>query len=200
MSFRLDLDIDGRNNVFVRDRIEPRGLIPEHRRAGLWILESETIAKEGPLISGAQSHGEAWRLVNPQAKTALGHLSSYQIEPGHLVRSILPADDPLQQRAAFAAHSLWLTTHKPQERWAAGDYPNLAKPGQGLPEYVSDGEEIINTDIVAWYTLGFRHITRPEDFPILPTRWHEFQLRPVHFFDRDPSAGLNVEPLKSSAN
>ena len=38
-----------------------------------------------------------------------------------------------------------------------------------------------------WYTIGFRHATRPEDWPILPTRWFEFRLRPYGFFARDPS-------------
>lgn len=108
----------------------------------------------------------------------------------------MPADDPLQARAAFAAHSLWLTAYNPNEKWSAGQYPNLSKPGQGLPVYVSDQQKIANADIVAWYTMGFRHITRPEDFPILPTRWHEFQLRPVQFFDRDPSAALTIKPVK----
>ena len=101
----------------------------------------------------------------------------------------------MQARAAFAAHTLWLTAYDPNEKWSAGQYPYLSKPGQGLPAYVSNQQNITNTDIVAWYTLGSRHITRPEDFPILPTRWHEFQLRPVHFFDRDPSAGLTIKTL-----
>jgi len=44
---------------------------------------------------------------------------------------------------------------------------------------------------VLWYTMGFRHITKPEDFPILPTLWHEVTLTPAYFFDRDPSSLLN---------
>ena len=41
-----------------------------------------------------------------------------------------------------------------------------------------------------WYTVGFHHITRPEDWPILPTRWHEFMLRPVNFFTQNPAIDL----------
>ncbi len=200
ISYRLDLDIDGTRNMFMRDRIEPRGLAPGHQRGGVWILQGETVEREGPIVSGNGSYGEVWRIANLGVSTGLKYDPSYQIEPGHLVRSILPADDPLQKRAGFAAHSLWLTAYNRQEKWSAGDYPNLSAPGQGLPSYVADGQNIANSDIVAWYTLGFRHITRPEDFPILPTRWHEFQLRPVHFFDRDPSASLVIEPLKQSSN
>jgi primary-amine oxidase len=46
-------------------------------------------------------------------------------------------------------------------------------------------------DIVLWYTMGFRHVTRPEDFPVLPTFWHEMTIRPAFFFDMDPSMTFN---------
>jgi primary-amine oxidase len=39
--------------------------------------------------------------------------------------------------------------------------------------------------------MGFRHITRPEDFPVLPTLWHEVTLRPAFFFDMDASMTFN---------
>ena len=55
---------------------------------------------------------------------------------------------------------------------------------------MADGEPIENADLVLWYTLGFRHVTRPEDWPILPTHWLEFRLRPYGFFAREPSHDL----------
>ncbi len=200
VSFRLDLDIDGTNNVFMRDRVEPRGLAPERQRGDLWILQGETVDTEGPVNINPGSHGQVWRIANPGLKTGLKHDPSYQIEPAHQVPSLLPRDDPLRLRAGFAAHSLWLTAYNRDERWSAGSVPNLSAPEQGLPSFVADAQNIANTDIVAWYTLGFRHINRPGNSLNLPTRWHEFQLRPVNFFDRDPWAGLTTEPLESNAH
>jgi primary-amine oxidase len=75
--------------------------------------------------------------------------------------------------------------------WSAGLYPNLSQKDDGLPTFVADGEDITNQDIVVWYTMGFRHVTRPEDFPILPTFWHEMTIRPAFFFDRNPSMTFN---------
>jgi primary-amine oxidase len=47
-------------------------------------------------------------------------------------------------------------------------------------------------DLVIWQTVGFRHVTRTEDWPIMPTLWHSFRLRPHNFFDRSPA--MDVSP------
>ena len=38
-----------------------------------------------------------------------------------------------------------------------------------------------------WITIGFHHLPRPEDWPVLPTVWHRLSLVPYGFFDRNPS-------------
>ena len=43
--------------------------------------------------------------------------------------------------------------------------------------------------------MGFRHVLRPEDFPILPTFRREATLRPAFFFDRDLSMTFNPGTL-----
>ncbi len=189
-SFRVDLDVDGQNNTLVREKFRVRKLPAGNIRKSLWDLERKTVTAEGPVIADSGGRGEIWRIINPSRRTLLGHHPGYQLEEGGSVPSILSPDDPPQARAAFTAHKLWVTAHDPAELWPAGDFPNQSKGGDGLPAFVADKQPLENKDLVLWYSLGFRHVTRPEDWPLLPTRWFEFRLRPYGFFNHEPSHGL----------
>lgn len=186
-SFRIDLDVDGQVNTLIREHFEPNRLPGDNPRRSLWTLRREAVKTEGPVVADPGGRGEIWRIVNPARKTELGHNTGYQLEASTSMPSILSPDDPPQMRAAFSAHKLWVTAFRPEEYWAAGDYPNQGKGGEGLPRFVADRQNVENEDLVLWYTIGFRHVTRPEDWPVLPARWFEFRLRPYGFFTRDPS-------------
>ncbi len=196
-NFRIDLDVDGQANTLIREHFEPKRLPENNPRRSLWTLRREAMKTEGPVVADPGGRGELWRIINPARKTELGHNTGYQLEASTSMPSILSPDDPPQMRAAFSAHKLWVTAFKPEEYWAAGDYPNQSKGGDGLPKFVSDREAVENKDLVLWYTIGFRHVTRPEDWPILPTRWFEFRLRPYGFFTRDPSHDVATHFVQS---
>ncbi len=40
---------------------------------------------------------------------------------------------------------------------------------------------------MVWATVGFNHVTRAEDWPVLPVMWKGLTLRPAGFFDRNPA-------------
>jgi len=99
----------------------------------------------------------------------------------------LPAADPAQTRAGFAAAPLWITAYDRRELYAAGDYPDQGSGGEGLPGFATRHRPVENADIVLWYTMGFHHLTRPEDWPVMATVRHSVELVPYGFFDRNPS-------------
>ena len=41
--------------------------------------------------------------------------------------------------------------------------------------------------MVLWYVFGIHHITRPEDWPVMPVDVVSFWLKPFGFFDRNPA-------------
>lgn len=77
---------------------------------------------------------------------------------------------------------------------AAGAYPTLSEPGEGLPRWTASGRPIHETDVVLWYTAGMNHVVRAEDWPVMPTVTHSFELRPFDFFDGNPALRAPIRP------
>ena len=160
-------------------------------RASLWIVDASTPATEQAARRRVSIERPAlWRVINPNVIGPLGYPVSYQLRPKANAVPLLSTDDFPQQRAGFTNFHLWVTPYSPRERYAAGMYPNQSEGGDGLPEWTSADRAIRDTDIVLWYTLGFHHVVRAEDWPVLPTMWSEFELRPFDFFQRNPALDL----------
>ena len=189
ISFRLDLDIEGSANSFRRERIVQRRVAGARR--SLWTLEPMPMPREAAVRPGHAP--ELWRVVNPGIRTSLGYNPGYEIILGHGATSLLTADDPPQKRAAFTAAPLWVTAYDASERYAAGPWPNQAVGGEGLPAYVARDRPVEEADVVVWATMGFHHLTRPEDWPVLPTKWHSITLKPYGFFTQNPAITLRRE-------
>jgi len=190
-SFRLDLDVDGTENSFVKEQLKTERLPADHPRKSLWVAEQKVAKTESDAqLTMMMEHPALWRVINPNVKGPLGYPVGFEIAPGHNAVSLMVDDDWPQRRAGFIRHNLWVTPYREDERYPAGDYPTQSHGGDGLPAWTKDNRSIENTDIVVWYTLGFHHVPRPEDWPIMPAAWHEFELRPFDFFARNPSVDL----------
>jgi primary-amine oxidase len=193
--FRLDFDIDGTANSFVRDKFSVEREPPQNPRRSVWVVKQVVSQTEQQAkLRMTMDHPEIWRIINPHVKSPLGYPVGYEIMPGDNAASLLLAEDFPQRRAGFTDYQLWVTPYRENERYAAGDYPVQSKGGDGLPGWTLANRPIENTDIVVWYTLGFHHVPHSEDWPVLPTMWHQFELHPVNFFARNPALDLPKQP------
>ena len=111
-----------------------------------------------------------------------------------MAASLLDPEDGPQRVGAFCAHQLWVTPYKQNERYAAGVYPTDSKGEDGLAVWTKTNRPIENTDIVAWYTMGFHHMPRAEDWPVTPVMWHGLVIRPFDFFPQNPVLNLPAMP------
>jgi primary-amine oxidase len=193
-NFRLDLDVDGSANRVVRDDIVAKTLPPGHPRRSIWVAESSPIATEHDGRLTMDMHKPSlWRVTGAR-ENRVGYPSSYQLLPAHSIHTLLAPDEVARQRAGFIDHHLWVTPYAADERYAAGDYPTLSTPGQGLPAWTKGNRPVANTDVVLWYTFGMHHMVRAEEWPVMPVLWHEFTLRPFDFHDRNPSLDAGMKP------
>lgn len=193
-SMRLDFDLDGcENSVYeVNTEAEPISAENPHGNAFYAVptlLETEQAAQRliDPLTA------RYWKVVNPNVTNRLGQLVGYKIVPGENVLPFAHPDSPILKRAGFMTKHLWVTPYAPDERYSAGDYPNQHPGGEGLPLWTQANRSIANTDLVVWYTFGHHHIPRPEDWPVMPTAYSGFMLKPVSFFGANPA--LDVPPM-----
>jgi len=190
-SYRLDFDVDGTANSFVRDEVVKKRMPDGSLRKSVWTVEPRVARNERDGMIDAAGHAEGVvRVVNPAVHGPLGYPVSYELRPGHGASMLLDADDWPRRRAGFADHQLWVTPERDDERYAAGEYVTMSQGGDGLPRWTAANRPIENTDIVVWYTFGMHHAPRAEDWPIMPAVWHELEIRPYDFFARNPALDL----------
>ncbi|MFY0409534.1 primary-amine oxidase [Solicola sp. PLA-1-18] len=190
---RLDLDVDGRQNTVYRSETQIDPIGPDNPD-GLALrqvstpLRRESEARED--YSWETQRG--WKVQNDGAVNGLGTHPAYKLVPGAAIPSMFHPDAPVLQRAQVIGHTLWVTPNDPDERWPAGEFVNQSGPGEGLPAWTAADRPLEDTDVVLWYVFGIHHVTRPEDWPVMPADTVSFWLKPFGFFDRNPS--LDVEP------
>ncbi|HST96440.1 MAG TPA: primary-amine oxidase [Geodermatophilus sp.] len=196
-SARLDMMLDGPTNTveeldFVR---VPMG--PDNPRGNAFAQRRTTLRRESEAQRMAdQGVGRIWHISNPNSRNRLGEPVAYALLPEGQPALLADPDSSISRRATFATKHLWVTAYDPAERYAAGDFVNQHAGGAGLPEYAAADRDLEGTDVVVWHTFGLTHVPRPEDWPIMPVDYTGFRLKPVGFFDRNPT--LDVPPNASA--
>jgi primary-amine oxidase len=190
---RLDFDLDGANNSVYEVNTEAEPIGPDNPQGNAFyakptLLKTEQEAQRiiDPLA------GRYWKVVNSNVTNRLGQPVGFKLAPGENVLPFAHPNSPILKRAGFMTKHLWVTPYEESERFATGDYPNQHPGGEGLPQWTQANRSIDNTDVVVWYVFGHHHIPRPEDFPVMPTAYSGFMLKPVGFFDANPA--IDVPP------
>jgi primary-amine oxidase len=192
-SARLDMTVDGLRNAV--DEVDvmtyPTGEANPHGNAFGRAVTRLRTESDGQRDANANVD-RTWHVVNPAVSNRLGQPVGYALCPEGKPTLLAAEGSSIRRRAAFATRHLWVTRYDPVERYPAGDLVNQHPGGAGLPRYVAADRDIDAQDIVLWHTFGMTHFPRPEDWPIMPVDSCGFTLRPVGFFDRNPT--LDVPP------
>jgi primary-amine oxidase len=130
---------------------------------------------------------------------AVGQPVGYRFMPGDNSVPYASLNAWWRKRAGFVNHHVWVTPYEPAEKFAAGDYPNQSSGGDGLIRWTEQDRPIESTDVVFWYTFGHTHLPRPEDYPVMPTAYIGFMLKPSGFFTMNPANDVPPSPKKATA-
>lgn len=188
VTFRLDMDVDGADNSFVRVEMARQETAPGESPRRSYLRATRRVARTEKdaqvrlkLYDPAEFH-----VVNPAKTTRVGNPVGYKVVPAGTAASLLDPEDPPQKRGAFTDNQIWVTPYNKSEEWAGGLFVYQSKGEDTLATWSQRDRPIENKDLVLWYTLGFHHIPCQEDFPIMPTVSSSFDLKPVNFFESNP--------------
>jgi primary-amine oxidase len=190
-NLRLDMDVDGTSNSFIQltPTVVPTHFPSSHRTSG-WTPVLNQVTREGSVDPNPQA---ALFVVNEHKRNLVGNPVGYEIASNNEVSLLMSDDDPPALRASYTKHPLWVTPMDTDERYIAGEYPNMADGTvDGIQNWVKQRRSVDDRDIVVWVNLGLNHITRSEDWPLMPTEWFgEMELKPTNFFNKNPLNDLN---------
>lgn len=195
---RLDFAVDGTNNSVQRVDVVQDEPGPANPNGNAFSAQATTLKTE----KEARDHlnlqtARTWKVVNPNVRNALGSPVGYKFMP---MDNSFPMAQPSawwRKRAGFVDYHVWVTPFDETEQFAAGDYPNQSQGGDGLTKWTEQDRPIENTDLVFWYTFGHTHIPRPEDYPVMPTAYIGFLLKPNGFFTMNPANDVPPSPGKA---
>lgn len=185
---RLDFNLDGTRNTVQRidvvaDPVDERNPYANAFRAKATTLETEKQARAHLNLESART----WKVINPHVTNPVGDPVGYRFLPGDNSYPLASPSAWWRQRAGFVNHHVWVTPFDEAEKYAAGDYPNQSTGGDGLVKWTEADRPVADTDVVLWYTFGHTHIPRTEDYPVMPTAYIGFLLKPSGFFDMNPA-------------
>ncbi|MFB9376766.1 primary-amine oxidase [Kineococcus gynurae] len=185
---RLDLDVDGPEcTVF---EVDSHALpIGEDNPHGLAVGTTST-----PIRSEREAGRDVdwqrqrtWKVASATAKNAWGAPTAYKLASTAAIPHLFDPEAPQFKRAPVIGHDVWVTRHHDDELWPAGDHPTQSEVDHGMSRWIADDESLEGTDVVLWHVFGIHHVTRVEDWPIMPVDTVSFQLKAAGFFDRNPA-------------
>ena len=186
-SVRLDFDLDGEDNSVYEVNILPENEGTNEFKNAFFaqstLRKTEIQAQSNVNIASSRY----WKIVNHSRKNAIGEPVAYKFLPGDNCLPFASKESFWRQRAGFVDNHVWVTPFNAAEYFAAGDYPNQSQGGEGINKWTEEDRNIEDTDIVFWYTMGHTHIPRPEDYPVMPTAYIGFLLKPLGFFNQNPA-------------
>jgi len=185
---RLDMDVDGDANTVYMSESQQQPIGPDNP-LGLALVQQNV-----PLLTeeeGKQDYcwetQRGWKVVNENRRNKHGTPVGYKLVPGGCFPAMIDPRSPIFRRAEVIGHNLWVTPYRQEERWPCGEFCNQSRDDKGLPAWTLQNRSIENTDVVLWYVFGIHHVTRPEEWPVMPVDSVSFWLKPFAFFDCNPS-------------
>ncbi|ODV95902.1 hypothetical protein PACTADRAFT_41579 [Pachysolen tannophilus NRRL Y-2460] len=191
LSFRIDPAVDGHKNTVVYDDVYPMEPNTSLNPHNVGFYSKRTVLEKSGSVEQSPFTNRAYKIINenvinPVSKKPVG----YKIEMPARQLALASENSYNVHRAKFATKQLWVTKYRDGQLYAAGEFTNQSRNDTGLGEWANGQDLVRNEDIVVWATLGFTHVPRTEDFPVMPVEIHNINIVPFGFFTKNPALDL----------
>jgi len=189
---RLDMEVDGPNNSVQEVNVYAAEPDKNPYKQSFFATTTTFNTERDAMRNVYPYSGRYWRIVNPSRRNRNGEICGWKLTSGNVSFPLQYPESILMKRAGYLKHNVWVTPYHPREFHPAGDYPIQRMHEDGLSKWAQANRPINNTDMGVWLTFGIMHVTRAEDWPVMPTEYIGFELKPENFFDSNPS--MDVPP------
>ena len=194
--FKVDLDILGVNNCVEKEAIvyKARTDIPESANEPAWNVPAKNLAVERMLLQN-ETEGRVrvdnlapaqYKVVSCNETNQWGYLKGYEIHHPNTPLAIYDEAFP-----GYHAYHIVFAQRKESEPYISTQFDSMTRGEPYMPitgaDGISNGETLVDQDIVAWVGLGFYHMPRAEDNPVTNVVASHFSIRPFNYFDENPS-------------
>ncbi|KAL8923546.1 MAG: hypothetical protein Q9172_003082 [Xanthocarpia lactea] len=197
-SLRIDPAIDGHVNRLVYEEAlpMPRSDFNPH---GVGYSVVQTLVEESSGLDIDIDRNRTFKIQNTSVRNPInGKPVGYKIQAPPFQKLLADADSFHHKRAEFADHNIYVTRYHDGELYAGGKYTNQSRGGDGVRAWANRKENVTDTDLVVFVQFGLQHVTRVEDFPVMPCEIIQVAFKPVNFFDKNPA--LDVPPSSQEIN
>ena len=158
VTFRLDMDVDGADNSFVRVDMARQETSPGESPRRSYLKATRRVArteKEAQVRLKLYEPAE-FHVVNPTKKTRVGNPVGYKVVPAGTAATLLDPEDPPQKRGAFTNNQIWVTPYNKSEEWAGGLFVYQSK---GEDTLASWADRFVSLYLLDFYSIQFMHGT-----------------------------------------
>ncbi|RAH69495.1 uncharacterized protein BO66DRAFT_452992 [Aspergillus aculeatinus CBS 121060] len=185
----IDPALDGTGNTVVYDDVLPVRDDPtvDDPQGCAFRRTTTAITQPGGYELNLAAY-RTYRIINPNRTNAIsGEPVGYRLHASPSQMLIMGPETFNSRRGRFTTKPIWVTDYRDEELYAAGEFTNQSTDDTGLGVWSQRQQSVENADIVLWHTFGTTHITRPEDFPVMPVEKMVVSLKPTSFFELNPS-------------
>jgi primary-amine oxidase len=188
-NFRIDFDVDQPVNHFGTMDIVPAKVDPKNPRRSMWTVQHTMPKTEMEARYQLSAMKPRYFMVSdPSREGYLGQEPGWMIHHGDVAYGPFDFEkDPPMKRNAYIEYSVWNTVYDPDQQYAGGKFAMQSDGSDTLPQWVKKDKPLMGQDIVTWFTAGFHHIPRMEDWPVMSTEWKTIHIEPHNFFAHNPA-------------